>query len=501
MLYCRLRIQKVILSIIFITGIVGIHFFPLAASAQCCVCQLNDPQAAESNALLGQNVKTDDKVKNICFSGLQPGECGQTLIYESYTGAKQNIVSAGSVKGEITVKGVKTQNGLYYACNYQDPGQCACPDVKQSVQAFVPSGGGELKVYIEPKPREAIKFKPQISIPGTDFVAGRSIDLSSKTIGEYIAGLYYFIIASIGLLAVIGIMIGGFQYLMAGGSPEKITSAKSTIMGAITGLIIALTSYLLFYTINPRLVEFDTALSTLEDVKSQATNVNMNFGPQACTKTESSPNFLSIADPTVFPKAPIRVDNSQVEQPPRLMSQVIAKLNNKKLEDWLKGENSWKSSNVKFTLVINSAYRSMANQAGLRGCYDYSVPTPPSCPYSCTGCNKAAVPSCDAPHQAGYAVDVCLEISSGILPSGVINDAACNMLTRAYTPPSGTPPTGPVVKEFQAKMNEVGLDRFCEEWWHFESGQDLGTHQSSHCPPGVYTVGGQNSGDNEVITP
>ena len=496
MLLCRLRTQKAIIAFIFIATLFGIHFFPLTAQAACCVCQINDLQPS--------GVKKENLVQNICFATLSSDACDGPVIFPFTAPFSRLPIKVGGSK--VTVIGVKTQNGAYYKCSLQPSGQCAgqCPDVKESVQAFVPSGGGELKVYIAPSKRDPILFRPQVSIPGTRFLAnmkpGTGIPLTSKTIGEYIAGLYYFIIASIGLLAVIGIMIGGFQYLIAGGSPEKITTAKSSITGAITGLIIALTSYLLFSTINPNLVNFDQALTALEDVKSQATNINMNFGPQACVETEKK--LLSIADSSIWGTAPIRVDNDQVEQPPRLMSQVIAKLNDEKLEKWLKGENSWKDQKVKFTLVINSAYRSMENQAGLRGCYDYSVSTTPvSCPYNCTGCNKAAAPGCDAPHQAGYAVDVCLEISIGTLPSGVINDAACDMLNRNFTPPNGTPPTGPVVKEFQAKMNEVGLDRFCEEWWHFESGTDLGTHQSSHCKPGVYTVGGQGSGDKEVIPP
>ncbi len=339
-----------------------------------------------------------------------------------------------------------------------------------------------MKVYIDPKPREAIKFKPQVSIPGTNFTAGKSIDLSSKTIGEYIAGLYYFIIASIGLLAVIGIMIGGFQYLVAGGSPEKITSAKSTIMGAITGLIIALTSYLIFYTINPRLVEFDQALSTLDknSITGQGVNINMNFGPQACVETEKK--LLSIADSSIWGTAPIRVGGG-VEPPPRLMSQIVAKLKDPELVKWLDSLN--------LTLVITSAYRTMANQAGLRGCYDYKESTtssPAGCPYQCSSCNQAATPSCDAPHQTGFAVDVCIEA-----PAVVANNAPCNQITQSHKPTDG------IALELQKQMYDAGLDRFCKEWWHFESGQDLGTHASSHCDPGEYVCpGGVCQDSNDV---
>ena len=44
--------------------------------------------------------------------------------------------------------------------------------------------------------------------------------------------------AIVGIVAVIMIIIGGFRYITSGGSPDKVTSAKNTILYGLIGLII-----------------------------------------------------------------------------------------------------------------------------------------------------------------------------------------------------------------------------------------------------------------------
>ena len=42
----------------------------------------------------------------------------------------------------------------------------------------------------------------------------------------------------VGVIAVIMIIIGGFRYITSGGSSEKVTAAKNTLLYAIIGLVI-----------------------------------------------------------------------------------------------------------------------------------------------------------------------------------------------------------------------------------------------------------------------
>jgi hypothetical protein len=72
---------------------------------------------------------------------------------------------------------------------------------------------------------------------------------------SYIALIYKYAIGIGGILAGIMITIGGLLYLTAGGSQERVTSAKSYISSALVGLILLLTSYLLLQTVNPQLVQ------------------------------------------------------------------------------------------------------------------------------------------------------------------------------------------------------------------------------------------------------
>lgn len=73
---------------------------------------------------------------------------------------------------------------------------------------------------------------------------------------EYIMTLYKFGLWTIGICAVIMIMIGGFTYITSAGNSSRTTEAKKIITDAIAGVFLALISFLLLYTINPDLVKF-----------------------------------------------------------------------------------------------------------------------------------------------------------------------------------------------------------------------------------------------------
>ncbi|MBU1988016.1 MAG: M23 family metallopeptidase [Nanoarchaeota archaeon] len=72
----------------------------------------------------------------------------------------------------------------------------------------------------------------------------------------YVKYLYHLFLTISGLIAFGAIVYGGFNYLIAGVSPERTTIAREQITGGILGLIILLSSYLILTTINPQLVIF-----------------------------------------------------------------------------------------------------------------------------------------------------------------------------------------------------------------------------------------------------
>lgn len=95
-----------------------------------------------------------------------------------------------------------------------------------------------------------IKFKPEVPIPGFE----KEVVVHPDLLANYIMAIYDYALYLAGILAVIMIMIGGFQWVSAGGNESKIGEAKERIVGAIIGLVIALGSFLLLNTINPNLV-------------------------------------------------------------------------------------------------------------------------------------------------------------------------------------------------------------------------------------------------------
>jgi hypothetical protein len=117
---------------------------------------------------------------------------------------------------------------------------------------------------------DPIMFKPQVGI-GTDIIScspcqGKPADdqcwadcskkIGPTSIGEYIQSIYKYAIGIVGILAAVVLMMGGVIWLTAGGNQTRVGEAKSWIGASLTGLIIALTSYLILATVNPALVQF-----------------------------------------------------------------------------------------------------------------------------------------------------------------------------------------------------------------------------------------------------
>jgi len=83
-------------------------------------------------------------------------------------------------------------------------------------------------------------------------------DLSENvTLEEYLTWAFRFVLALAGFLAVMMIVIGGVEYIISGASESMRGEAKKRIENAIWGLVMALVSYLVLYTINPSLVDFN----------------------------------------------------------------------------------------------------------------------------------------------------------------------------------------------------------------------------------------------------
>ena len=79
--------------------------------------------------------------------------------------------------------------------------------------------------------------------------------ISTTNLGDFLNKVFGFGIAVAVALSIVVIMIGGIQY-MTTDSWNKKEEGKERIKNALYGLVLALASWLILYTINPCLVTF-----------------------------------------------------------------------------------------------------------------------------------------------------------------------------------------------------------------------------------------------------
>ncbi len=74
---------------------------------------------------------------------------------------------------------------------------------------------------------------------------------SVQILGLYISHVFKFGLALVSIFSVIMVMIGGYEYMTAGGESSKADNAKTRIEQALFGLILVFLSALLLNFINP----------------------------------------------------------------------------------------------------------------------------------------------------------------------------------------------------------------------------------------------------------
>ncbi|MCR4283989.1 MAG: pilin [Parcubacteria group bacterium] len=82
------------------------------------------------------------------------------------------------------------------------------------------------------------------------------------TLSSYLSWLFPFALTVTAVLAVVMIVIGGLQ-LAGGGSEGLKTAGKKRIESAIYGLLLAVSAYLILYTINPNLVNMSLGIDPI----------------------------------------------------------------------------------------------------------------------------------------------------------------------------------------------------------------------------------------------
>ena len=147
-----------------------------------------------------------------------------------------------------------------------------------------------------PEPLPIISPTLSIPVPG---MAKWDSSISSGTLSTnflavYINGVYsYLIIISI-TIAVVMVIIGGFQYVLASGS-GNVEKGKTRIKNAIVGVVLLLCSYLILRTVNPQLVLLQlVSLQNIPPIDLATLEYDQNTYPTDETVGGSSTAFDAI---------------------------------------------------------------------------------------------------------------------------------------------------------------------------------------------------------------
>lgn len=310
---------------------------------------------------------------------------------------------------------------------------------------------------------QPIKIRLNTPIPGLEeFAQDQGVTVDNSTIAKYIGGVYKFFVGIAGILAVFMLAFGGVWWLFSGGNQENITKAKEIILGSIAGLILAVGSYTILYTINPRLVEFNQlSVTQVDPFVAAALNITPQGIAEAGATADGTCPSQSMVQSIVgkFNSNKIIIDSGCSDK--RLLPSAINKL--EAVENIL-------TTNER--IRITSAYRSLGLQQVLYNCYK-------NCTSNCGSCNEASAPSCNASHLKGVAADVCIEIRENN-----VWRTTCNKIRTQYNNGGGNTQLANDQRHLQEIMQQAGFHRYCGEWWHFES--EPRPNSSTECSPGVY---------------
>ncbi len=153
-----------------------------------------------------------------------------------------------------------------HSCSCTPTSDPTCP-----CTGLTPAPGQNTGKAIEKLPAPALSVPIpllQLSEAPVSDQGGGITTISIPWIVQYLSGLYRWLVGIVGMLAAVMMMIGGFQYMTAGGDLGKVGKGKQRITDALTGLVLTVGAYLLLNAVNPNLVSFGSlTIQKLEQEK------------------------------------------------------------------------------------------------------------------------------------------------------------------------------------------------------------------------------------------
>lgn len=101
---------------------------------------------------------------------------------------------------------------------------------------------------------------------GADFgfndMTSAGVKLGTRDLKGSVMGIINLLMGFLGIIAIIIILVGGFKYMTAMGSDDKIGEAKKLIIAGIVGLCIILGSYSIAYFVVESMITATTTPTT-----------------------------------------------------------------------------------------------------------------------------------------------------------------------------------------------------------------------------------------------
>ncbi len=162
-----------------------------------------------------------------------------------------------------------------------------------------------LSTLFFPTPSSAVDYHSLAPIDG--YVQNIN-KIDDNTLGKYLDGMFKLGIALCTGLAVLMIIIGGIQYVSSDAWSKK-TDGRERIFAALTGLLIALGSWVLLNTISPRLVSTELSLERVElsEIKTKYNKVYAQW-------TDADDAALEDPNNTAYPAALNKWNKMQSEK-------------------------------------------------------------------------------------------------------------------------------------------------------------------------------------------
>ncbi|MFH1632042.1 MAG: pilin [bacterium] len=296
-----------------------------------------------------------------------------------------------------------------------------------------------------------------VEIPGLVFTDASKDEgvVSSNYLGEYIEAVYIWLISAASIVAIVVLMLGGLEYMLARGKPAMITKATERMKNAVIGMMLLLGAYTIAFLLDPATVQFSSLQVTHIDTEQwfppEGEDVNVFFRDDIPGNTELvTGDYISPAaeNNSLNPDAAAALEAASIEFHEATQSNI----------------------------VLSSAARSVEKQATLF--YDNCLS---SSNHSCSviTCNPAAGSSIISGNSAGYTLKGAL---AGATDRTTIINALVSNANLANCPHTSTIAVdvwcndggGNYVHDpsCQHQLSKIminnGFCRITAEAWHFE---------------------------------